>query len=457
MKTTFGLAIMVLLTLSHPPLAAQNSPAQPQAGFRVAVNMVLVNVSVTSPGGKQQPNLRQEDFELFEDGVKQDIKFFRSAEAPFHVALLVDSSGSTAAKLDLIRKAADRFLRKLAPEDRVSVVDVAGRVQVLQGFTHDRRLLSRELHRIGTTNENGTLLRDAILHVLNDLFKGIEGRKAVVFLTDGQDSGSMTRIEQLRQAVYVSDAVLYGLLVDTEQDLLKTMQRADTWFSRIALVIEASSGHGVENVKQAARFLVDRLPPSVRICLVEHRAPRRAALLLHFTEDRAQLKDAITKASVEPRETEASSSWKASGMVVLLTDSRSNLPQRIQPDILDRCAVLVLGKQPANEWQAQLKDFAREIPDPSTVRQAIKSLPARYRDARQAVTSLCDHSGGRSFDLAGMSELDNFYQLVAEELRRTYSLGYYSQAAPRQYHRLEVKLPTGSEASVRARRGFLQP
>lgn len=457
MKTALRLTIIVLLALACPLLGAQNQPPNRQPGFRVAVNMVLVNVSVTSPEGKQQPELHAEDFRLSEDGVEQDIKFFRSAEAPFHVALLVDSSGSTATKLDLIRKAAGRFLQKLAPQDRVSVVDVAGRVEVLQGFTADRRLLSRELRRIGTTKENGTLLRDAIHHILNNLFRGIEGRKAVVFLTDGQDSGSKHRLEQLKQAVYASDAVLYGLLVDTEADLLKTLQEAGTKFSRIALVVEASSGFKVEDVKAAGRYLIDRLPASAQICLVEHRSPRRAVLLVPHTDNRAELKDAITKASVQPRLMETASSWKASGLTVLLTDSDVDLPQRIQADILDQGVVFVLGKRPEKEWQEQLSDLARRIPDPSGLRQTAKELPAKYRDAREAIKALCDHSGGRSFDLVGMLELDNFYQLVAEELRRTYTLGYYSHAAPGQYHRVDVKLPSATQSDVRARRGFLVP
>jgi len=457
MKTTFEILLLVLLATSCLLVAAQNAPPQSKPGFRVAVNMVLVNVSVTSAEGKRQPGLQPEHFELFEDGVKQDVKYFRSSEAPFHVALLVDSSGSTTRKLGLIRKAADRFLGKLTPEDRVSVIDVAGRVQVVQGFTTDRRLLSRQLRRIGTTTENGTLLRDAILQVLADLFRGIEGRKAVVFLTDAQDAGSKCRIEQLKQAVYVSDAVLYALLVNTEADLQKAMERAEAGFSRMALVVEASSADRVEDVREAARFLVDLLPASVQICLAEHRAPRRAMLLLPYTDHRAQVKESLAHASVQPRLTDTVSSWKAPVSTILLTDSSSDLPQRIQADILGQGTILVLGKRAAEEWQKDLREFARRIPAPSDLRQSLKELPAKYRDGRQEITALCDHSGGRTFDLLGMSDLDTFYQQVAEELRRTYSLGYYSQAAPGQYHRLEVKLSKASQANIRSRRGFLVP
>ena len=307
-------------------------------------------------------------------------------------------------------------------------------IQVIQRFTEDRRVLSRQLHRIGGSKENGTLLRDAIVSILDNLLRGVEGRKAVVFLTDGQDIGSKNRMDQLKRAVYLSDALLYGLLVDTERDVLKTMQQAEARFSRLSLVIDASSSLRVGDVKQAALSLVDLLPASAPVCLVEHRARRRAVLLLPYTSDRTQLKDAINKARAEPRSTDTPSTWKASGMTILITDSDADLPQRIQDDIRNQAAILVLGKRSANEWQKQLKDFASSFPDPSDLKRAMNELPAKYRD-----------------------ELDNFYELIAEELRRTYSLGYYSGAAPRQYHRLEVKLRAAGQANVRARRGFLLP
>jgi len=401
MKTTFRRALILLFALSCSNLGAQNPPPKGQKGFRVAVNMVLVNVSVTRPDGKRLPDLRPEDFELNEDGVKQELKFFRSAEAPFHVALLIDSSGSTAAKLDLIRKAADRFLRRLAPEDRVSIIDVAGRVEVIQGSTDDRRVLGCQLRRIGTTKENGTLLRDAILQTLVQVFRGIEGRKAVVFLTDAQDAGSKSSMEQLKQAAYVSDAVLYSLLVDTKEDIFKTMRTLDSRVSRIGLVLEASSESAVDDVKEAARLLIDLLPASIPICLVDHRSARRAALLVSYTTDRAKLKEVIAKASVHPRAIELASSWKASGTTVLLTNSDWELRQRVQDDILDYSALFVLGKRPAEEWREQLKGFAKGFPDPSDLKQAIKELPVKYSDARKAITDLCDHSGGRSFRSGG--------------------------------------------------------
>jgi len=423
----------------------------------VSVNLILINVSVTDPDGKRRADLEARDFELLEDGVKQEVKFFHAADAPFHVALVVDTSGSTASKLDLIRKAAQRFLLKLTPGDRVALVDVAGRVQVLQGFTPDRRLLSKQLRRLGTATENGTLLHDGILQVLQAVFLGIEGRKALVFLSDAQDAGSKTRVEQLTQAVYLSDAVLFGLLVDTREAISETLRNTEGYFSRLALVLDARSSSGVDQVKQAARFLLDALPSSIQICLVEHVGARRAMLLLPYTDDRNQLKDAIAKAHVEVRGVEVPSSWRVSGSTLLVTDSKMNLDRRIQSDILNKAGILVVGEKPADQCRKELLDFARRIPDPSELRTGLAELPAKYREARERMAALCDHSGGRSYDLVGISQLDNFYGQVAEELRRTYSLGYYSQAAPGRYHRIEVRLVTGTQANIRSRRGFVLP
>ncbi len=450
-----GLLVTILLVLACPGLPAQNPPADTRSTFRVAVNLVLVNVSVTDPNGKRRADLPAEAFELLEDGVKQDVKFFYSTEAPFHVALVVDSSGSTAAKLGLIRKAAERFLLKLTPEDRVAIVDVAGRVEILQGFTQDRRLLSKQLRRLGTTTENGTLLHDAILHVLQNVFLGVEGRKAVVFLSDAQDSGSKTRFEQLTQAVYLSDAVLYGLLVDTQEDLSESMRIAEKRFSHIALVLDARSSQGADEVKHASQFLLELLPASIQFCLVEHRGARRAMLLVPYTADRNQLRDAIAKAQVQVRGVAVPSSWKASGTTILVTDTKLNIDRRIQPDILNTALILEVGEKPADAWQKELTAFAGRIPDPSEVKTELAQLPVKYREARERITALCDHSGGRSYALVAISDLDSFYGQVAEELRRTYSLGYYSLGSPGRYHKVEVRLASGTEANIRSRRGFL--
>jgi Mg-chelatase subunit ChlD len=449
-------ALLITALLSNG-LAAQNPPESTPPGFRVAVNLVIINVSATDPNGKQGANLAAEDFVLLEDGVKQDVKFFYSAEAPFHVALVVDTSGSTVSKLDLIRKAAERFLLKLTPEDRVAIVDVAGRVEVLQGFTRDRRLLSKQLRRLGTTKENGTLLHDAFLRVLQDVFRGVEGRKAVVFLSDAQDRGSETGMEQLTAAVYHSDAVLYGLLVDTQGEVSERMRIAETRFSRIALVLDARSSSGADRVKQAGGFLLDLLPASIQVCLVEHKGARRAMLFLPYTDDRKQLKDAIAKAHVQVRGVEAPSLWTVSGTTVLLSDTTINLDGRIQSDILNTALTLIIDEKPADQWQKELTDFARRIPDPSRLRTDLAHLSAMYQQGREQINALCDQSGGRSYDLVGISDLDNFYGQVAEELRRTYSLGYYSQAVPGRYHLVEVRLAASSQAKIRSRQGFLVP
>lgn len=453
-----GLAFAILVGSGSLVMLAQK-PAEPQKApaIRVVVNMVVVNASVTDSSGRRLSDLASSDFEVLEDGIKQEVKFFQSTESPFHVALLIDTSGSTSSKLKLLRKAAERFLNQLTPQDRVAIVEVADRVQLIQSFTADRRALARRLDRLGSAVRSGTLLHDAVVDVLENVFQRVEGRKAVVFLTDGQDTGSKARIGDVRQAVYQSDAVLYGLLVDTEQDVEKVLKTAADRYSKMALVLEAISERSVPEVKQAAGFLLDRLPASIEVCVVEHRSARRASLLQPYTTDREVLEKAIERARVRAGVAGAPSTWRASGNSVLLTDNPRNLPSRIQDDILREAAVFLIDQADRAKWQAILGEFAGNIPDPLLAREGLVGLSESYRQARNDIGSFCSHSGGKSFDLRRIEDLDRFYDAVADELRHTYSLGYYSRATPGKLHSLAVVFAGGGKVEIRARRGFVLP
>src|SRR6185369_13455565 len=115
-------------------------PEEIEAGdvVRVDTTLVTLPVSVSDRDGKYIPNLRKEDFRLWEEGAEQNIAFFSSVDKPFSVVLMLDTSGSTRSRIGDIQDAAITFVNQLRPDDEVMVVSFAEQVRVLSEFTKDR-------------------------------------------------------------------------------------------------------------------------------------------------------------------------------------------------------------------------------------------------------------------------------------------------------------------------------
>lgn len=152
--------------------------------LKIDTNLVTVPVIATTRDGAYIPNLEQNEFTLEEDGKKQEIAFFATVSAPFHVVLLLDTSGSTQQKLGLIQKAAVAFVEQLQSADRVKVISFDDKVRDLNEFTADRTTLKQAINR--TTSGEGTKLYDAFELALSSI-RMIPGRKAIVLFSDGVD------------------------------------------------------------------------------------------------------------------------------------------------------------------------------------------------------------------------------------------------------------------------------
>src|SRR5688572_4094610 len=203
-----------------PSVPVDNGPEEVDAGDVIRVNTTLVTlpVSVMDRDGKYVPNLRKEDFRLWEDGIEQNVAFFSSVDKPFSVVLMLDTSGSTRTRLDEIQEAAITFVNQLRPDDQVMVVSFDDQIRVLNEFTSNRNVLRDAIRR--TRPGDGTKLYDAVDLVMNQRLNNGQGRKAIVLFTDGVDTTS-------RQASYVSnirdaeelDALIYPVQYDTYEDM----------------------------------------------------------------------------------------------------------------------------------------------------------------------------------------------------------------------------------------------
>ena len=191
--------------------------------IRVNTTLVTVPVSVLDRQGRFVPNLRREDFTVFENGIEQSIAYFEPAEKPFTVALLLDTSASTHFHLSEIREAAIEFAKQLRPQDRVLIVSFNDEVLLLTEATNDLNLIETVIEENANTG-NSTRLYDAVDLTIKERLNKIKGRKAMVLFTDGVDTSSQQASYQstLRQ-VEELDALIYPIEYDTS-DYLNAMQ-----------------------------------------------------------------------------------------------------------------------------------------------------------------------------------------------------------------------------------------
>ncbi len=195
---------------------------------RVDTELVTVNMSVIDRStNRGLTGLAQNDFQVFEDGVQQQIAHFNSASAPFNLVLLIDLSSSTQDVVQLIREAALHFVNAARPSDRISIITFGSVNVVVSPLTSDREALRRSITSIDK-HQGSTNLYDAINFTMDELEKSARDsrRNAIVLMSDGLDStmpnvpgdGSRLAYNELLGRVREFDGVLYSLWLNTETE-----------------------------------------------------------------------------------------------------------------------------------------------------------------------------------------------------------------------------------------------
>jgi Ca-activated chloride channel family protein len=180
--------------------------AQEPPTFSVSVNLVKVPFSVFNSGGGLVNDLRREDFQLWEDGIPQQIRSFGIDVNPISIVLLLDSSATAKGELKKIKEAAEDFAQALSSEDRFSILTFDDEVKKILDWTSNPKDVRKALGKI----EPGlrTALYDA-MYLGADQFQNVEGRKAIVLLTDCLNNQSSLGFHDAERAVVESQASLY--------------------------------------------------------------------------------------------------------------------------------------------------------------------------------------------------------------------------------------------------------
>ncbi len=189
---------------------------QQGATIRVDTDLVSIDVSVMDRlGNRGAAGLRAEDFLVYENHVRQKITNFSTTDVPFNLVLLIDTSGSTRDQLLMIRQAGRRFLDELRPQDRIAVIQFNKQVELIQDLTPNRSKIELALNMLKAGG--GTSLYDALQLTIDEVLNKVDGRKAIIVLSDGVDSYGISTFDQVMPALEKGGASLYFLELDTEQ------------------------------------------------------------------------------------------------------------------------------------------------------------------------------------------------------------------------------------------------
>ena len=203
----------VLVILSVALVGAVSLHALQRPSFRSTIDLVMLNVTVTGPGGRYVADLSADDFQILEDGRAQDVAYFSPANVPLSVSLVLDTSSSMDDEMVLSKQAAMDFIARLRPGDVAEIVSFDSRVEVLQPMTGDRTLLEAAIQRMRAGG--ATALYNAVYIVLRQLDKvkpqtGDDVRRQViVVLSDGEDTASLVTLDDLLDSAKRSQTVIY--------------------------------------------------------------------------------------------------------------------------------------------------------------------------------------------------------------------------------------------------------
>ena len=205
-----GLAA-ALLALPAGAQVPRPTPRPPV--FEAGIEVINLNVSITDARGQYVTGLGKDDFAVFEDGVRQEVSIFAHENLPISMVLMVDTSASMDDKLPAARTAGKRFVRTLRPQDMAQVMQFNDRATVLQDYTADHAALEAAFDR--TEASGPTALHNALYVALKDLARQKAGaelrRRALVLLSDGEDTASLVSDEQVLELARKTEINIYAI------------------------------------------------------------------------------------------------------------------------------------------------------------------------------------------------------------------------------------------------------
>jgi len=487
-----GLSLLALIVFC---LAFPSDGQQRETRLRVDVRLVLLNTLVNQPTGAPAAGLKSEDFRVFEDGQEQQVAVFAAGAMPVHVALVVDTSGSTRESLPELKKAARRFAEQFGPEDQLALYDLGPDVMRLAGFTTDRRSITRALGQLETIFNprdlpqrrrrapvlaeakppGGTMLYDSLELVAAE-FPSEAQRRVILVFTDGLDNASERTLEDVSRTVLRGSTVIYAVMPQPPLPLSSPAptpdrsRRSDSGFSKkkwtVILDLSEASNAVEPLMRGAALKFLDQLEPEARLWIFEYRdslrlltpaeAParldsNRAPVPLTPAEAQVALERGLFWSRTEETGERARTRLEADHMLVLTGLERGGIWKLFRDGTLDPSGAIVLVPErfpEAAEQELVMRTLVHEPGGPLKAAQLSRWLSdekvaGKFRE-------LVKDTGGAMMEVRRAQDLGDSYAQIAKLIQSSYTLGYYTKAPPGR-HELRVEVP-GREVRVQSRR-----
>jgi len=217
------------------PLGAQARPQAPV--FGTGIEVINLSLSVTDGRNNFVTDLAQRDFAVFEDGIRQELSLFTHEDLPISMVLLIDTSASMEEKLKTAQDAAIRFTKTLRPQDLAQVVQFNERATPLQTFTNDLQALEKAIR--ATEASGPTALHNALYVALKDLGRDKRAaelrRRAIIILSDGEDTASLVTDDQVLELAKKSEINIYAISLRPQ----RTTDRQRQAFSQAEYLLNA--------------------------------------------------------------------------------------------------------------------------------------------------------------------------------------------------------------------------
>ncbi len=186
--------------------ASLNTHVRP---LKVAVDLVLVPVTITDPMNRLVTGLDKDNFQLFEGSSKEDIKSFSSEDAPVSLGVIFDSSGSMSSKMDRAKDAVVEFFKTANPQDEFFMVTFSDEPEVVNDFTSSVDEIQGKL--VDTFPRRRTALLDAIYMGISKMREAKFPKKALLIISDGGDNHSRYTENEIKALVKEADVMIYAI------------------------------------------------------------------------------------------------------------------------------------------------------------------------------------------------------------------------------------------------------
>ena len=422
------LLFSILFPFTNSTLAQTGQQQKQDEPIKLKATLVQVPVVVSDQGGRYITDLSKDEFEIFEDGTKQDIDLFASTEIPFSVALLLDCSGSTVDQLNQIKSAALAFIDNLRPVDRVMVISFDDSVHVQCEFTSDRGALRRAVEAVRPGEY--TQVYEAVYTAVWEHLRHVDGRRAAIIFTDGIDTAS-SEISQDDTLDAIADAegvLVYPIRYSTREDVQDRLERKAMAAARPDAASDAGSG----------------------------------------SDSGAQT--GASPSSQQPIPVQPANSRTGSPEPATAANQANRYPVAVQPITARPLANQSGAYQPAGSTAGTSGPLAsagsnrlagagggalKKAMTPDEIRE---SLDRTYREADEYLDEMARLSGGVVERADTLRDLSGAFAKIAEELRKQYLLGYYPSDASGagSERRIQVRV-SRPDVTVRARPAYRAP